>query len=139
MWAAPCTPRRGLLAGTARGRNEATLCDYDKPDKTCFQSKLRIKATELGMMYGVRGVRFETPMSQAGYEKKPDEVIAGTTCAVWYRPASNVGVWRWEGIDLKLSNMPDKPGGYVSEATAYEDLDAIPVALLEPPEGFTIK
>jgi|GEM_PF-3388804 len=114
----------------------STLCDLEREGKTCSTTKLRVKSTELGIMYGLRGERFSRPMAQGGYEKRPDEVIAGKTCSVWYHPQTKVGIWRWEGIDLKTDNGVGK---FVAEATSYEDIDAIPADVLAPPPGFTVK
>jgi hypothetical protein len=67
-----------------------------------------------------------------GYEKLPDETVAGKTCEVWYNKQLNVKYYLWNKIDLKLENM----GVYTKEATSVEEISSIPAEVMEIPKDY---
>jgi hypothetical protein len=67
-----------------------------------------------------------------GYEKMPDETVAGKTCEVWYNKQLNIKYYLWNKMDLKLENQ----GVYTKEATSVEEISSIPADVMEIPKDY---
>lgn len=71
-----------------------------KPGETPTTMKLRTRESELRLI----STQDPDQLKMAGYERKPNEKVAGKDCEVWHSPKQDVTVWRWKGIDLKYHN-----------------------------------
>ncbi len=106
--------------------NKSTIIDHEK--KTVAKSSFRPKDTEPPSLAGTD----EQTRKNIGYEKLPDETIAGKTCEVWFNAKQNFKYCLWNKIGLKevLGTSINK------EATAVEEIAEIPASVKEIPKDY---
>lgn len=96
--------------------------------------RIRPRDTELRLVSTNDPKQFE----MAGYQKKPNESVAGKDCEVWFHPGTNVTLWRWNGIDLKYMNGSLKKVTQSVEATSVETGVTLPADLTAYPDGYDV-
>ncbi len=109
---------------------QATI--YKDDEKTLWQGRMRPKGTEPPAVAGIA----ESQLSLVGYQRMPDEEIAGKRCTVYENSGLNVKYWLWQGIDLKIINRSVGKAGYVREAVSVVENAGIPEDLLAIPEEY---
>ncbi len=105
---------------------KSTMINHE--NKTVTTSPFRPKATEAPSIADLP----EATRVSIGYEKLPDEMVAGKQCEVWQNKQLNVTYWLWNRIEMKISNM----GVYTREAESIKQMDAIPAAILQIPPDY---
>lgn len=105
---------------------KSTMINHEK--KTVMTSPFRPKVTEPPSIADLS----ESSRKTAGYEKLPDETVAGKNCEVWFNKAINVKYWLWKKIEMKIENM----GVYTREAVAAEEIASIPTEVMTIPEDY---
>ncbi len=121
--------------GSNLNRNHTTSIWKDKKTtlvnhetKKVATSPFRVKETEPP---GIADIS-DASRKGIGYEKMPDETVAGKTCEVWYNKKMNIKYYLWKKIELKLENQ----GVYVKEATSVEEISGIPSEVMKIPDGY---
>jgi hypothetical protein len=108
---------------------KTTMWSVAPEKKAPYTTGLRIKDTELRLISTLDPKQLE----MAGYEKKPNESIAGQDCEVWSHPKTNVTVWRWQGVDLKYINGVLGKNPQTRTATEVVTPTTIPADVMTPP------
>jgi hypothetical protein len=107
-------------------KNKQTT-DIDHEKKIVTKSPFRNKNTEAPPIVAIS----ETTRKNIGYEKMPNETIAGKSCEVWYNKKLNVKYWIWKKIDLKKINQ-----GLTKEAVSVEEIKEIPASVMQIPKDY---
>jgi hypothetical protein len=105
---------------------KSTIINHE--NKTVATSPFRPKATEPP---GIADADEKT-RNNIGYQKQPDETVAGKTCEVWFNAKQNIKYWLWNKLDLKIQNQ----GVYTKEANSAEEISSIPETLFEIPKDY---
>lgn len=105
---------------------QSTIINHET--KSAVKSSFRPKAMEPPSLADTD----EKTRKNLGYEKLADETIAGKSCEVWFNAKQNFKYCLWNKITLK-----EALGTAVArEATAVEEISAIPASLLEIPKDY---
>jgi hypothetical protein len=105
---------------------QSTIINHET--KSAVKSSFRPKAMEPPSLADTD----EKTRKNLGYEKLADETIAGKSCEVWFNAKQNFKYCLWNKIALK-----EALGTAVArEATAVEEISAIPATLLEIPKDY---
>ncbi len=107
---------------------KTTIINHNR--KNAAKSAFRVKDTEPPT------IATSSNREAEGFEKLPNETIAGKECEVYKHKTMNVTYWLWNNIDLRLENYALGKNGYIKNATAVEVLTSIPNELFMVPEGY---
>ncbi|MDZ7846415.1 MAG: hypothetical protein U5L96_06430 [Owenweeksia sp.] len=105
-----------------------TIINHDR--KNAAKSAFRPKDTE------PPSIATASNRESEGYEKLPNESIAGRECEVYHNNTINAKYWLWNNIDLRLENYSLGNNGYIKSATNVQIISAIPTELFLIPEGY---
>ncbi|MDJ0976128.1 MAG: hypothetical protein QNJ98_16835 [Planctomycetota bacterium] len=98
---------------------------HDYVTKKTTTHKMRVRATELGWNPTIS----EENLDRVGYVKLGTETMLGVECTVWVNSKQRVKAWVYEKLPLREVIGES----YSMEATAFEQLDAIPAEAFELP------
>lgn len=108
------------------------VCKYKSLGDVIYSCE-KVDDRPLGTKLSALGSADEEQL-EVNYTKIGTKKILGKEAQGWQGDSeTELTVWRWKGIDLKIKNQ-----GAIKEAVSYEEIDAIPSDKISAPPGFNI-